>query len=155
MDHRNQPAYSWLLQDAAQISNSVAISVCYQLGIMTALPEEDGEYFRPDQPIDHEDMVLLVAKAANIVGHPASDLETFRVENPPLTRREAAEILLSVMQQNGLVIVPVSGACREYTIAQGSTLIAPEGKRLTMTVDGVPTQLKPGTYRGNVVLTVE
>lgn len=151
---RNTPAYSWLLKDAADIAGSRAISVCYQLRIMTAIPREDGEYFLPEQPVSHEEMVVLVARAAEIVGHPASDLETFRVENPPLSRRQAAEILLDVMQQNGLIMVPVSGACREYTIPEGATLIPPEGKTLTMTVDGAETPLLPGTYRGQVVLTV-
>ena len=59
------------------------------------------------------------------------------------------------MQQNGLTMVPVSGSCREYTIAEGATLIAPEGKRLTITVDGAETPPVPGTYRGQVVITVE
>lgn len=155
MENQNQPEYSWLLRDAEQFSGSVAVSVCYQLGIMAAVPGEDGAYFRPEQPIGHEEMVALVAKAAEVVGHPASDLETFRVEHPPLTRQQAAEILLDVMQQNGLTMVPVSGESREYTIAEGATLIAPEGKRLTMTVDGVETPLESGTYCGRVALTVE
>lgn len=155
MENIKQPEYSWMLQDAAQFSGSVAISVCYQLGIMEALPGENGAYFYPDQPISHKEMVALVAKAAAIVKHPASDLETFQVDNPPLTRRQAAEILLDVMQQNGLTMVPVSGKCREYTIAEGATLIAPEGKRLIMTVDDKETQLVPGTYRGQISLVVE
>ncbi len=150
----NQPAYSWLLADAGEFSGNTAISVCYQLGIMEALEEDGQYYFRPAQPLCHEEMVALVAKAAKAVGHPASDLETFPVKNPPLSRRQAAEILLDVMQLNGLTMVPVSGACRVYTIADGATLIAPEGKSLTITADGVEIPPIPGTYQ-NVVLTVE
>lgn len=154
MNKTMQPAYSWLLADANEIQNSTAISVCYQLGIMSAMAVEGAFRFQPDQPLSHEEMVALVAKAADIVGHPASDLETFQVTNPPLTRRQAAEILLDVMQQNGLVMIPVSGSCREYTIPEGATVISPEGKTVTMTVDGVETPMLPGTYRGTVVLTV-
>ncbi|MHB9864259.1 hypothetical protein [Streptomyces sp. YIM S03343] len=52
------------------------------------------------------------------------------------------------------------------TIAEGGTLVAPEGHSITLTVDGVETGQKltetsgtatliqPGTYRGDVVLTV-
>ena len=146
---------SWELADAAAIQGNTAISVCYQLGIMPALEENGRLFFRPEQPISHEEMVAFVAKAAAVVGHPPADLETFEVKNPPLLRHQAAEILLDVMQQNGLTMIPVSGACREYTIAEGATVIAPEGKTVTMTVDGVEKELLPGTYRGAVVLTVE
>lgn len=147
--------YSWELADAEAIRGNTAISVCYQLGIMPAVEEDGKRYFQPERPLAHEEMVAFVAKAAKIVGHPPVDLETFTVDNPPLLRYQAAEILLDVMQQNGLTMIPVSGTCREYTIVEGATIIAPEGKTVTMTVDGVETAMVPGTYRGTVVLTVE
>ena len=140
MEHKKQPEFSWQLKDGPEIAGSVGISVCYQLGIFPALEQEGEWYFSPELPVSHEEMVERVAKAAKLVGHPPADLETF---------------LLDVMQQNGLTMIPVSGSCREYTIAQGATVIAPEGKRLTMTVDGVEMPPEPGTYRGQVVLTVE
>jgi hypothetical protein len=40
------------------------------------------------------------------------------------------------------------------TIPVGATLAAPAGHSLTMTVDGVGTAINPGTYQGNIVLTV-
>ena len=40
------------------------------------------------------------------------------------------------------------------TIGEGAKLSAPSGHSLTMTVDGVETAMKTGTYTGNVVLTV-
>lgn len=40
------------------------------------------------------------------------------------------------------------------TIAPDSVPIAPEGKQLTLTVDGVELPIAPGQYRGNVLLTV-
>jgi hypothetical protein len=41
----------------------------------------------------------------------------------------------------------------ELTIAEGATVTAPEGRSLTMTVDGVETAVKTGTYKGKIVLT--
>ncbi len=155
MEKTDAPVCSRDLLDAGDIAGNIAISTCIGLGIIDPIPDGDGYRFCPDMPIVHEEMVALVARAAEVVGHPASDLETFEVKNPPLTRRQAAEILLDVMHQNGLIIVPVSGTCREYVIPEGATLIAPEGKTLTMTVDGAETPLKPGVYRGEVVLRVE
>ena len=40
------------------------------------------------------------------------------------------------------------------TIAEGATVAAPEGKTLTMTVDGKETPVAPGSYTGKIVLTV-
>ncbi|MFT4249039.1 MAG: hypothetical protein QM581_13580 [Pseudomonas sp.] len=38
-------------------------------------------------------------------------------------------------------------------IPEGQTIVAPPGKNLTMTVDGVSVPIRPGTYTGKVVLT--
>ena len=40
------------------------------------------------------------------------------------------------------------------TIEEGAAVRAAEGKRLTMTVDGVPTPVEPGRYQGRIVLSV-
>ncbi len=40
------------------------------------------------------------------------------------------------------------------TIAEGATLKAPEGYNLTMVVDTVGTAIRPGTYKGNIVLAI-
>lgn len=42
----------------------------------------------------------------------------------------------------------------ELTIAESANIKAPKGKSLTMTVDGVETQIEPGSYKGDIVLTV-
>lgn len=42
----------------------------------------------------------------------------------------------------------------DLTIAEGAIVSAPKGKLLTLTVDGVERDLKPGRYAGDVVLTV-
>jgi hypothetical protein len=40
------------------------------------------------------------------------------------------------------------------TIAEGAVVKAPEGKSLTMTVDGIGTAIKPGVYKGDIFITV-
>jgi len=40
------------------------------------------------------------------------------------------------------------------SIAKGAAVKTPEGYSLTMTVDGVETPIKPGAYRGKIVLTI-
>jgi len=42
----------------------------------------------------------------------------------------------------------------ELTVPDGTTLVAPDGHHLTLTVDGVHRDLEPGTYTGDVVLSV-
>ncbi len=56
--------------------------------------------------------------------------------------------------EKGVWVVKESGALRSLTIAEGASLAAPAGKSLTMTVEGVGTAIKPGTYKGDIFLTV-
>lgn len=51
-------------------------------------------------------------------------------------------------------LIEKSTAFRSLTIDEGTSLAAPKGKSLTMTVDGIGTAMKPGTYKGDVFLTV-
>jgi hypothetical protein len=39
------------------------------------------------------------------------------------------------------------------TIGEGAVIMAPDGYSVTMTVNGVETGMKPGAYKGNIVLT--
>ncbi|MFT4197331.1 MAG: hypothetical protein QM601_05385 [Pseudoxanthomonas sp.] len=50
----------------------------------------------------------------------------------------------------------IAGTTRydELTIRPGQVPTAPAGKALTLTVDGISTEIAPGTYRGKVVLAV-
>ena len=36
------------------------------------------------------------------------------------------------------------------TLAPGASVLAPDGKSLTMLVDGTETPIQPGTYTGNI-----
>jgi hypothetical protein len=40
------------------------------------------------------------------------------------------------------------------TIDDGATVVAPNGKTLTMTVNGVKIKVAPGAYKGKIVMTV-
>jgi hypothetical protein len=51
-------------------------------------------------------------------------------------------------------VVEKSTGLRSLTIDEGASLAAPAGKSLTMTIDGVGTTIQPGSYRGNIFLTV-
>ena len=43
----------------------------------------------------------------------------------------------------------------KLTICPGARLLAPEGKFITLLVDGAPAVPVPGTYKGKLVFTVE
>ena len=45
-------------------------------------------------------------------------------------------------------------ALSELTVGEGASITAPAGHSVTMTVDGVETDIEPGTYNGKIVLTV-
>jgi len=51
-------------------------------------------------------------------------------------------------------VVSETASYDSLTIAPGAVPSAPAGKTLTLTVDGVETDLAPGTYKGRVVLSV-
>ena len=55
---------------------------------------------------------------------------------------------------NGQTVLAESLLLDSLTIADGAVLTAPAGKCLTLTVNGVTRELEPGTYTGNVALTV-
>ncbi len=56
--------------------------------------------------------------------------------------------------ESGVWCVEARTELEELTIAPDASLSAPEGKSLVMTVDGVTTDARPGTYTGRIVLEV-
>lgn len=92
----------------------------------------------------------LVAAAFGIAAAPA------RAQMPPPVPPE----VLAAAARNPVVvageswIVEKTTALQSLRIEPGAAVAAPQGRSLTMTVDGVETGLKPGTYRGEIVLTV-
>jgi len=43
---------------------------------------------------------------------------------------------------------------KKLTIADGAVIKTPEGKSVTLTVDGVETPIEPGVFKGDIVLTI-
>jgi len=54
----------------------------------------------------------------------------------------------------GVRVLENSVALNSLTIAEGASLAAPEGKSLSMTVDGIGKAMRPGVYTGDIFLTV-
>jgi hypothetical protein len=62
---------------------------------------------------------------------------------------------LSKSLESGLTwVVEQTTPMRKLTIAPGAMVTAPLGHSVTMTINGVETGLRPGSYEGNIVLTV-
>jgi len=51
-------------------------------------------------------------------------------------------------------VVNETTSLTNLTIADGATIKAPEGYSVTLTVDGVGTAIKPGAYKGKILITV-
>ena len=56
--------------------------------------------------------------------------------------------------ERGVWTVPETTALTALTIAPGASIAAPEGKYVTLTVDGVTRTIAPGVYEGDVRLSV-
>ncbi|MGI5971864.1 MAG: hypothetical protein ACOX7P_09105 [Oscillospiraceae bacterium] len=54
----------------------------------------------------------------------------------------------------GVWVIDKSQSFESLTILPGASIAAPEGKYVTLTVDGIGRTIEPGTYTGDVVLTV-
>lgn len=54
----------------------------------------------------------------------------------------------------GNCIIRETSSFTEIRIAEGARISAPEGKTLTMTVDGVGIAMDAGAYKGDIVFTV-
>jgi hypothetical protein len=51
-------------------------------------------------------------------------------------------------------VVDKTTTLTELSVGKGTSITVPEGHTLTMTVDGTETPVNPGSYKGNIVLTV-
>lgn len=79
----------------------------------------------------------------------------------PRLRRKIQVRVIKIKRQEKLTVeagsvltVAETTALNELTIGEGSALLAPEGKMLTLTVNGVGTAPAAGKYTGDLVLTV-
>ncbi len=72
----------------------------------------------------------------------------------PFTAIDAAAAQSKSIASGLIWVVDKTTSLGSLTIADGAFIMATNGHSVTMTVDGVETGIVPGTYRGNIVLTV-
>ena len=114
--------------------------------------------------------LAVTFEAANVTGVISAGFQSHRDAEPgtSITREEYNKI-------GHVVVTPAEAACNgvivsldgtsvwnvtgtsyltSLTLAEGAKLQGADGKKVTMTVDGVETPIAAGTYTGNVVITV-
>ena len=85
-------------------------------------------------------------------------VEDNRMELTNITQTPAPTVnngIVITMDAASSWIVTGTSHITGLTLAEGAKVAAPAGKKLTVTVDGQSVDLKPGTYAGKIVLTVE
>ena len=70
------------------------------------------------------------------------------------TTKEVPENVPSLTLYQSTWLVKETTRLSELTICERAVIKAPEGKHLTLTVNGIGKNIKPGTYKGDVVLSV-
>ena len=73
---------------------------------------------------------------------------------PPSAAELAAAALNRTIVAGDSWIVDKTTTLESLNVQAGAAIAAPAGHSLTMTVDGVETDVKPGKYKGNIILTV-
>jgi predicted peptidase len=96
----------------------------------------------------------LAAAATGLLGGRASAQASSSLPAPQVTDEGPIPANKEKIVEKGVWVVKESGALRYLKIAEGASLAAPAGKSLTMTVNGIGTAAQPGSYRGDIFLTV-
>ncbi|MFT3763032.1 MAG: hypothetical protein QM761_10610 [Pseudoxanthomonas sp.] len=96
-----------------------------------------GDVFRPGFPAVGRRVALAVALALSL---PTATLEA----------KQAGGVFVAPA---GEWVVDKAGEYRSLVIPEGTRVVAPAGKTLTLAVNGVSVPIRPGTYAGKVVLT--
>lgn len=99
---------------------------------------------------------ITTATAATVAETPAK--EDYRLIGEVVNTycsTEGPQGLKVSLDKDATWIVDKTSYLTQLTIAESAAVKAPEGRRVAMTVDGVGTEIKDGTYRGAIVLSVE
>ena len=147
-----KPGTAQELKDFSEAKHPDAVSLCYTLGLVE--PENQGEDFflKPQAPASEEARKAMAEKAAALGGKKTD----FVPAGPTLDEacQQVADALLK--GENGMPTLKLVDKTQELatlTIGADEIYMAVPGKELSMTVSGVGTNMKPGTYE-NVTLTV-
>ena len=147
-----KPGTAQELKDFAEAKHPDEVALCYTLGLVE--PENQGEDFflKPQAPASEEVRKTMAEKAAALGGK-----KTDFVPAGPTLDDVCAQVAQALLKgENGmptLKLVDKTQRLSTLTIGEGEIYMAVPGKELTMTVSGVGTNMKPGTYE-NVTLTV-
>lgn len=148
----SKPGKAEELADFGSVKNKEAVALCYDLELIEVSNEGDKFFVKADAPASPEALKAMAEKAAKLV-----KAETAFVPAGP-TLDDACAQLVEAMKAGTqglpvLKLVPETVTLDSLTIAPGELYSAGPGKEVTMTVSGVGTNMKPGTYE-NVTLTV-
>lgn len=147
-----KPGTAEELEDFGAVKNKEDVALCYALELVDPV-EENGKFFlKPGTPAAPEALKAMGEKAAKLGGKAPS----FVPAGPTLD--DACKQLVEALKagKDGLPtlkIVEKTVTLPTLTIAEGEVYAAPAGSEVTMTVSGVGTNMKPGTYE-NVTLTL-
>lgn len=139
------------LEDFAEVQHKEAVALCYNLELIEPVEENGKFYLKAQAPMEAQDRKIMAEKAAKL-----KKLETAYVPAGP-SLDEACAQLVEAMKCGTeglpcLKLVPETVQLDSLTIGETELYVAAPGKDLTMTVSGVGTNMKPGTYQ-NVTLT--
>ena len=131
-------------------------------------PRGDGPDMPPAKDLNGPKNLKLSLQAAAVEGVISAALQFYRDGVTEITWENCLE-LSNVTQcaapavNNGVIVSldpestwTVTDTCyiSSLTLAEGARLLAPQGKTLAMLVDGIRTEIKPGSYIGRIELRV-
>jgi hypothetical protein len=148
----SKPGKAEELADFDQVQNKDAVALCYQLELIDVENEGDKFFVKPQAPASPETRKAMAEKAAKL-----GKQETAFVPAGP-TLDDACQQLADALLEgkDGLPTLKLIGETTKLdtlTIGENEIYLAVPGKDLTMTVSGIGTNMKPGTYT-DVTLTV-
>lgn len=136
------------LKDYDQVVNKDACAMMYKLGILDAKQEGSDFFFKPQEKLAAEDVKAFSGASAEAIFALVQGLD----------RDQASKVILDALLEGKdglphLVVVEETCDKAEFVIGESDAVVGKVGYDVTMTVAGVATDLKPGTY-ANVKLTL-
>jgi hypothetical protein len=117
------------------------------------------------QGVKNLDLKFSKAKVKGIISAATAAYKKGLMVIEPLNNREISAVTQTAHEpvNNGVIVsfdkdcvwtVTGTSYLTSLTVARGAAIKAAEGKTLTMTVDGVKTEIAPGTFTGKIVITI-